>query len=65
MDLMSPRMPYQPPSKNKIREQLEADTRAFLRKGGKITEIAQGRINVKSGKDAAFILVKKPDKEQR
>ncbi len=46
------------------REQLEADTKVFLRRGGKITEIAQGRTN---WKPKAFVMgvAEKREKEQR
>lgn len=61
---MSRPMPDQPPTKNEAREQLEADTKVFLRRGGKITEIAQGRTN---WKPKAFVMgvAEKREKEQR
>ncbi len=57
-------MPIQLPSKDSVRKQLDTDTKAFLRKGGKITQIAQGATNAKP---TAFVVdaVKKREQEQR
>jgi hypothetical protein len=44
-----------PPTKYEIREQLDADVAAFLGKGGKITEIDQGKTRQKAGFGNKFL----------
>ena len=58
-------MPHQPPTKNKIREQLDADMKAFLRRGGKITQFDQGETNAKPTRYGAVDVARNPKKVQR
>lgn len=58
-------MPNPPPPKKEIRQQLDADVKAFLRKGGKITEIDQGETNAKPMRYGAVDVAKNPKNEQR
>ncbi len=57
-------MPNSPLSKKKIREQLDADVQAFLRKGGKITQFDQRETNSQT-KEFVTDVAKSPEKEQR
>ncbi len=57
-------MPKPPPPKNRIREQLDADVTAFLRKGGKIDQIDQGRSGAKPKRYGVGNFVLNPEKEK-
>lgn len=57
-------MPDKPPPKSKIREQLTADVTAFLRKGGKIDQIDQGRSGVKPKRYGVGNFVLNPEKDK-
>ncbi len=57
-------MPNPPPTKDKIRKQLDADVQAFLRKGGRITQFDQGETNAKPMRYGAADVAKNPKNEQ-
>jgi|TARA_B100002003_G_C13683701_1_gene345139 hypothetical protein len=57
-------MPDPPPTKDKIRQQLESDVTAFLNKGGKIDRIGPGETNWKQTRYGAVDVAKNPKNEQ-
>ena len=57
-------MPDKPPSKDKIREQLDNDVQAFLRNGGKITQHTPAETAGKRIRYGANNVARNPNKEK-
>jgi len=57
-------MPNPPPTKNRIRDQLDADMRTFLRNGGKISHIDHGETSAKPMSYGAVDVAKNQKKGQ-